>query len=664
MLAAIVLASTVLETLLARLRATPGAFPDEYLYSALARSLATTGHLRVLGVSARFPALLEPVLTAPLWLVHDVGTAYRLVQLENAFVMSLAAVPADLIARRLAVGTTAALGVAAFAAVGPEFRFVSMLQSEPFAYPLALALAAATLAAVERPSLRAQSLVLVLSALVTLARIQLAVLPLCAVAVVVVVALRERRLRSAFREQGLLLGVVGVCLSAGLAVALLRGFGFYHLAPAAAGVGTALRVAGVDAYVVVLGTGVAIVPSAFVGIALALTRPRSRGELAFGVLLVTTVAALLGQSVVWGDVRLVQERYLCYLLPLLGIAFALRCSRTRRWMLAEVGVAAAVAAVAPLIPLSGYAIDALRNESPVLYAFDRLFLAWHSLSGVSGVFALAATLLAVVGTLASRRRGEPFVLGLSVAVAAALLVAGASYAGRMNRIARSVYLPPDAAWVDHAARGDATMLVEPGARRDSALATLFWNPSLTRVVRLPGAASPDELAQPEVRIDGRGVLLLGGKPLTEPLLVDDNSSTVAFRAASPLARWGTETLWRPHSPARLRVVLVGRLSDGRLLPGGTIAVWGLRVRLAGWIELRLRAPTTLGRAHLRLSAGSGVITAFSVRAGRTRIIRVRACGASPWRSKYQAGPMKTVGGRVALPVVSIPRYVPDPAACG
>ena len=71
-LTAIVLVSTVAEALLARLRQTPSAFPDEYVYSQLARSLASDGRLRVRGVSAHFPALLEPLLTAPVWFVHDV----------------------------------------------------------------------------------------------------------------------------------------------------------------------------------------------------------------------------------------------------------------------------------------------------------------------------------------------------------------------------------------------------------------------------------------------------------------------------------------------------------------------------------------------------------------------------------------------------------------
>src|SRR5690349_5485853 len=43
-------------------------FPDEYIYSRLARSISH-GSLTIRGVPAHFPALLEPLLAAPLWRV-------------------------------------------------------------------------------------------------------------------------------------------------------------------------------------------------------------------------------------------------------------------------------------------------------------------------------------------------------------------------------------------------------------------------------------------------------------------------------------------------------------------------------------------------------------------------------------------------------------------
>ena len=664
-LGAIVLGSTAGETLLARLRVTPSAFPDEYVYSAIARSLATSGRLRVHGAAAHFPALLVPILTAPVWFVHDVGTAYRLLQLENAFVMSLAAIPAYLIARRLRIETGTALALAALAVAGPQLLFVAMLQSEPFAYPLALSAIAAALAAIERPRLSTQALFVVLAGLAAVARVQLAVLPLCAAAAIVLVAARERRLRAGLREQRLLLGVIAAGLVAGLALVLAHGIGYYRLTPAATGLGSVLRMAGIDGFVVLLAGGVVLVPSALVGLALALARPRSHTELAYGALALTTATGLLLQSVLWGDVHLVQERYLGYLVPLLGFGFALRCSRRPRRALPEVGVAAGIACVAVVVPLSGYAIAAQHGEAPVLYAFDRLMVAWQSASGAAGAFAIGATVLGAAGAaLAASRRAAPAALALSAAVSVSLLIGAASFGGLINRGARAIYLPADRAWVDTAAKGPATMLVAPGASRDQALATLFWNPSVTRVVRLPQAKPVDQFSEPQVSIDTRGTVRSAGRPLVGPVLTEGVATAVVLRNARPVARWTGETLWVPKRAVQLSVVVNGRLPDGRLLAGGRLQVWDPSGRVAGWVELRLRGPSAVARSQLVLVGGSGARRSFSVPAGAERIVRVPACNRGPWSRTFSTAPMLVVRGAPQTMKLSLPRYVRDPAACG
>ena len=71
----LVAASSVVRFIVTSLRLqTPVYLPDEYTYSALARSIAETGHPTIRGVSAHFPALLEPILAAPFWLTHDPGS--------------------------------------------------------------------------------------------------------------------------------------------------------------------------------------------------------------------------------------------------------------------------------------------------------------------------------------------------------------------------------------------------------------------------------------------------------------------------------------------------------------------------------------------------------------------------------------------------------------
>ena len=87
-LGCLMLGSFLVRGLVAGSVRTPSYFPDEYIYTSLSRSLATAGRPLVRGEPAHFPALLEPLLAAPLWLVGSTATAYRLVQFENALFMS------------------------------------------------------------------------------------------------------------------------------------------------------------------------------------------------------------------------------------------------------------------------------------------------------------------------------------------------------------------------------------------------------------------------------------------------------------------------------------------------------------------------------------------------------------------------------------------------
>src|SRR6266516_4749362 len=106
----------------ALVRATPNRYPDEYLYAELSRSFASTGLPLVRGHLTNFPALLMPLLTAPAWLFHDVAT----------LCMSLAAVPAYLLARRLRLGANAALAVAALTLAVPNFLASAYVVASPF----------------------------------------------------------------------------------------------------------------------------------------------------------------------------------------------------------------------------------------------------------------------------------------------------------------------------------------------------------------------------------------------------------------------------------------------------------------------------------------------------------------------------------------------------
>ena len=92
-LAGLVIVRAIVRTWAASKHAGPAYFPDEYLYTELSRSIATTGHAYVRGAPSHFAPLLAPLVTAPAWLLGNVSTGYHAVQAINATFASLAAVP-------------------------------------------------------------------------------------------------------------------------------------------------------------------------------------------------------------------------------------------------------------------------------------------------------------------------------------------------------------------------------------------------------------------------------------------------------------------------------------------------------------------------------------------------------------------------------------------
>ena len=118
---------------------------------------------------------------------------------------------------------------------------------------------------------------LALAGLATFARVQFAVLPVCFLAAVLVVGLRERRVRSVLREQALVLAAVLIPVLAFVAVGPSRALGFYkgilELDVGSAEMGKWL---GADAMLLAYAAGVVLAPGALLGLWLALRQPRSR----------------------------------------------------------------------------------------------------------------------------------------------------------------------------------------------------------------------------------------------------------------------------------------------------------------------------------------------------------------------------------------------------
>ena len=137
---------------------TPWIMVDEVIYSELAKSFEAHGDFLVRDRAADVPSVLYPVAIAPAWIADSIPTAYGIAKAINVVLMTLAAVPVYLWARRL---TTPRWGLvaAALVLVMPSMLYTGVLMSENAFLPLFLAACYATALALERPTVKRQALV-------------------------------------------------------------------------------------------------------------------------------------------------------------------------------------------------------------------------------------------------------------------------------------------------------------------------------------------------------------------------------------------------------------------------------------------------------------------------------------------------------------------------
>jgi hypothetical protein len=665
LLTALVAASAIVHTAAGWLRATPVYFSDEYMYAELGRSFVESGLPFVRGELAPFPALVYPLLTAPAWLLGDVEDSWRTVQAFGAVAMSLACIPVFVLARQLAMSRGLAFALAALAIAVPDMVYAGWILAETVAYPLVLAAVAAGVLALASPTRCGQLVFLVLAAAATGTRTQFAALFVVYPAAVAILGLAERRLRTVAREQLLPLAAFAVALAAGLAAGPSRVLGVYRdVLGADVEPALLLERMGSNALVLAYASAWIVVPGAVVGLALALARPRTRVERAFGALAVPFVLSLLVEASLFATPQHVQERYAFYALPLLALAFALYAARGWPLRLAHAGIAAALLAVAAFFPLSTYTPGDGKTHSALLLGFGRLEAIVGDAVGAA-LFAsmTGAVLLLVAIALSLRPRvGTPVALLLALAASTVAAAGATSFDLRNSDAIRASMLPSTRSWVDAAVEGPVTLLRTPGGVRTESLEQLFWNPSIDRVAVLPGGAVRlDAFQVDDVRVAPDGALDTGG----DALLVETRASWVELRNAHPLAASEGFALWQPDGRPRLGLLLAGRYADGWLAPTGQITVWPERPGqpVAGRFRIELAAPDAVRELTFRFqSAGRPAVEAV-VPGGATRVVLLTVCSRAPWRARFGADQAGYVGSRLVSGRSSPPVFTPDPGAC-
>lgn len=660
--AATVVTSFVVRLLVTLSHGTPRYFPDEYIYSSLARSIAESGGLRIRGAQAHFPALLEPLLAAPFWLTHDPAVAYRLTLAMHALAMSLAVVPMYWLARRLGFGPWIALACGAFAVSIPDLVYVNYVTADAVAYPLVLGAFAAAVAAVERPTARAQIAFVTLSALATFARVQYVVLP--AIFVLSVLAVERGHVVRALRRYKIAFSLFALPLVAMAAAGPGRALGYYHgvfalsVDPLALG-----HWAAVDSMLLVYAGGFVLVPGAVLGTFAALVRPRRRAEGAFAWMAIGLASALLFEAALYaananGTERF-QERYLFAALPLLPIGFVLSLDR-KRLRVPVAALASALLLLALRVPLTGYTTGSGKQDSPLLQAVFRLE---HAVSGYGSAALVVVSIIAVLTAIAAATAFRPRVgvgVSLLAAIAVTSLAAAAtlSYDVKASGMTAFTFLPHDYRFVDHASAEPVSVLVAPGTPRPLVSEHLFWNTSIDRVLLLPFAGAPDIFGSESVRIANDGRIVRGKHAIRTPLLIEELATSFRLSGAKLIRRDVSSSLWRPAGMPRVTLMASNRYFDGWLGSSSKVTVWpDASGQARGILRLRLSLPPGSERMPLRLHA-VGVRRQVVVGPGTPVDVALRVDSDRPWTLRIDAKRLRFLSdGRDASVRASVPSFV-------
>jgi Dolichyl-phosphate-mannose-protein mannosyltransferase len=423
---AIVVVSAAVRIALAHRVVTPWIMVDELIYSELAKSLAANGHFLVRGVPSNGYGFVYPALIAPAFrLFGSVPRAYAVAKDINAVVMSLAAVPAYLLARRL-VAPVPALAAAVLSLVMPSLLYTGMLMTENAFYPLFLLMALLLVLTLERPTPLRQLLLLALCGVGFATRAQaIAFVP----AVLVAPALHgffERDVKARLRRFTTLYGIVGGAAILAVVATVARGrsplalLGAYRAATS-----SGYTVSGVLHYLLwhaaELDLVVGIVPLAALLALWLAPRAASPAARAYAAATLPIVVCFLVEVSAFASTEShrIEERNDFYLVPLMLIALVglgnrQVIPRARRPLLA----AALVAGVLPVaVPFARFV-----NPSAVSDTFGLLPWWWLQDQGIHfGALRLVALAVGLVAAAAFVVVPPRFALGFS-ALAAAFFV--------------------------------------------------------------------------------------------------------------------------------------------------------------------------------------------------------------------------------------------------
>ena len=581
-LGALVLASTVARFALSRGVDAPWIAPDEHLYGLVGRSLVHGDGLTIVGGSVPYYSLLYPLFVGFASLVADVATALTLTQLAQALVMSATAIPIFFWARPLA-GARLALFASLLTVLIPGLAYSALLMSEALYYPVAVVAAWALWEAVREPTLLRQAILVAAVGAALLTRLQAVgfvaalVVALCVLAVAERSAAPFRRLLPAL----LAFGAMGALWLVGRAALgegdTLGAYGTLAEAEEYSLSDLASSIAWQAGAVVILTVGVPLVALGVLAWELLRGRESDHGVRA----LVATALAYLVVTVVEVGVfasRFVEhvtERQLLSVAPPVFVAFAvwLRRGMPRPQPVTSV-IAIAVAASALLLPVERITTRAAAADALSTVPLEYLRRAVSEVT-FETIYAGAAAAFLLFAVLAPRR-AAPVIAGIvAVALAAGSLVASHELRQRSQFDRFTLFGGASPSWLD-ASGASGVSYLETGDRIWPSLwHHMFWNRSITGVVRLQTAESPGVVPQRVVSLRDDGVLVDGGGDTVEAVQLVMPSTVLTageqVTAIPPSTEPGM-TLWNVESPVRVLQRVRGLQPNGDLYGGQTARI--------------------------------------------------------------------------------------------
>ena len=565
-LTAIVVVSAAFRALLARQLVAPFIMVDELIWSELARGIADAGEPLLRDQPDPGYSVVYPLLISPAYLLFEsLPTAYAAVKTMNAVLMSLAAIPAFFLARRV-VGDTYALLAAVLAVAVPSLAYTGTVMTENAFYPLFLVVMLVLLVALERPTPLWVVILLALTGLAYATRVQAVALgPAILLAPLVLAVFEQRGFRETVSRFRWLYAIVVAAAVVALVVQAAGAglLGAYEaVGEGSYDAGEALRY--LWWHLAELSLYVLVIPFAATIVLVARARSLDARLQAFLAATVSVTVCLLPVVAVFASrfSDRIEERNVFYVAPLLCIALLAWAERgaPRPRVLAVIaaGVSALLVVAVPFDRfLTTSAITDTLMLLPLWSLQDHIGEGWITVSAFAAALALTAAFLFV-----PRRYAVVLpllVLGLWILAIRPIWWGTHGFERFSEGVLFQGIRKADRDWVDKALPSGTEAAFLWTGRTDRLTVNLseFFNRQIGPVYYVANP-TPGGLPETRVRIDpktGR-VTLPDGSPVRDRFLLADSSFEPDGRLLGQDIGWRVR-LWRVNTPLVAAVRVTG-----------------------------------------------------------------------------------------------------------